>query len=137
MSASNFFNYRFNDSELETKFERFIDNNIPELFSYFGQTNQSYTMSWVDVKGIVNADGKYRQTLVELANMIQIPAGNRSSYKDIHMANIFLTMHLQANGNFTRLMQLVRKFLRELPKEDYRYNVVWYAEYLETASTFN
>lgn len=137
MSASNFFNYRFNDSELETRFERFIDNNIPELFSYFGQTNQSYTMSWVDVKGIVNADGKYRQTLVELANMIQIPAGNRSGYKDIHMANIFLTMHLQANGNFTRLMQLIRKFLKQLPQEDYKYNVVWYAEYLPSATTFD
>lgn len=137
MSAGNFFNYRFNDTELQSQFERWIDNNVPELFSYFGQTNKSYTMAWATVKGIVNADGRYRRTLVQLANMIQVNPPNGSHYKDMHIANIFLTMHLNANGNFDRLMKQVRDFLVKLPSEDYQFNIVWYADYLPIASTFD
>jgi len=137
MTASNFFNYRFADTELQTQFERFIDNNIPELFSYFGQVNTRYTISWVQARSIINHGGKIRDTLTQLANMIQTPSSNNSSYKNMHIANIFLTMHLEANGNFQKLINLIRDFLRQLPAEDYRYNVVWYAEYLPTASSFD
>ncbi len=130
------FNYRFTDEDLRRDFERFINNNVPNLFSDSRAMTKNYTVSWIRARSIINPQGKDRQALMEIANEIQAPSSNNSPFASLHLANTLATVHGIANGNWDRLIEEFKKLLRMIKNENYRYNVVWYAGYRPIAERF-
>lgn len=130
-----FFNYRFTDEQLRRDFERFIENNVQSIFSDTRAMTKNYTISYVQAKSVVNMGGKIRDTLQDVANEITVPSSNNSAFAPIHIASTLTTIHGMSNGSFQKLINNLRSLMRVLEQENYRYNVVWYSNYFDIATT--
>lgn len=128
--------------EEQQRFLKFIDNNVSELFSDVGNkryhiSNRLLVLSVIN-EGRVNYQGaKYRQIFKELSNSINTKQLN-TKYQNLHMSEIFMMLHDSSNGSFRRLMNLVKKFLKNFEESDNEWNKVkyMYKENMESTGRF-
>lgn len=126
-----YFEYVSKDTEKIREFERFIMNNVYELFSNADLSNFKVRLSDIDMRSVVNS-GAHGQVLKQLANTIHMTASNNSKYKNIHQQSIFHTILKESKGkDFKIFMRNIKKYLSTLKEEIYRWNVVWYGTYKE------
>lgn len=134
------FTYRFGDLELQRDFERFINNNLGELFSSL-RVRKTYTIGYIDARAVVRKAGADRRTIGEFINAINTKQPqNRDStdpkYENFHRAAILETINLLANGNWRQLMNWMKEVTRLLHLVEFKYNIVWYTYFKERATQF-
>lgn len=126
-----FFNFLFDDMELERQFEEWINNNALEIFSQVERAGVNYDISYINAKAIVNKSGAYKQILKETMNNINTQPSNNSSYAPFHISAELYNIHRQSGGGFVKLINTLKRYNALIEKESYQFNVVWYDSFRE------
>lgn len=126
-----YFSYNFDDEELVEQFETFIERNLKEFFTNAEELGVLITVPWARAKSVVNGTGD-AQRLKELANTISMAGTSykNSNLKELHETYIHMEM-LKGTTSFEKLMSEIAKYQQILSKESYKWNVVYYSEYLD------
>lgn len=132
-----FFNYPkgATDEEIQS-FETFITENVPEVFSEVERAGFQITIPYIRMQSVAKDTGKGgadRQLFKTIANTISMQASNNSPYKKTHQQKIFYTI-LKESKTYLTLIKNLKDYLKELQRELYTWNRVWYGTYLEQAT---
>lgn len=125
-----YFNYRFKDEQLMYDFENVIKHFLKPLFTQAENMRINIPVTYTDAKSIINPNGSYRLTLVNLINTFHMSSENQSNFKNYHQ-QVILTTILDESTSMQKLINLVKKYLERLSKVNYEWNVVYYGYYHE------
>lgn len=118
------FEYRFNNEELEQDFNDFFHaNNFHPLFTNEHMAG-SITVTYVDVKSVVNEGGSYQNTLKEFSELLTL-ANDNKSYEEAMFRIIYEARSFQS---FIRQLKKLIDYIKTLD-ERYKHNtwnIVWY-----------
>lgn len=135
----NYFTYAFKGHDQEDtmkSFESFIQRNLSEFFSVAEELNVNIKVSYADARSVIKLGGKDRNVLQSLTNTLGTQASNKSGYRDIHQQYIFAIILSQArNTTFRKLIDLIKEYIERLEKNDFEWNIVYYAYYDEMSSS--
>lgn len=118
------FEYRFNNEELENEFNDFFHaNNLNPLFTNEHMAG-TITVTYVDVKSVINDGGSYNKTLKDFAELLTL-ANDNKSFEEAMFRIIYEARSFQA------LMRQLKKLIDYIKTVDERYkhntwNIVWY-----------
>ena len=126
--SRNYIDYLTIDENLIERVDRFLEDNFKDLFTPAVLAQTMYTLSDVDARSLVN--GKFNKEMKSILNSMEM-ASVHPDYKPLHQQNIFLTLHGEnrPKRSFRKLLNDLRKYLRELSRQGFQWNVVYYSEY--------
>ena len=125
-----YINPTYINEELERDVERILENNYSVLFSETG--GNVYNMNWVQARAIYNNHGAYRKVFDDMIDLLNQPPayfekmGRVSAYDGFHRQASLLYLHLTAQGSLQKLVNEMKKVLREVQKEEGKWNIVKY-----------
>lgn len=130
-----YFSYRSHDVRAIQSFERFIKFNLQPFFSQADELGKIFTVSDAEMRAVINLGGAFRNTLVQLANTISMQSQNHAKkdggtydMKEYHEQMIFSTILYESNS-LTGLINRIKKYLENLSKGFFEWNVVYYSYY--------
>lgn len=129
MQKFQIFDSKVVDEEIENEFHAFFYNfNLTALFTNEHRAG-SISVSYVDMKSVLNEGGKNRKTLLEFADILSM-ANDNKTYEEA----IFKLIH--DSRSFQGLMNNIKKYLNFIkqiePEHMFNmWNVVWYAKELK------
>ena len=129
MQKFQIFDSKVVDEEIENEFHAFFYNfNLTSLFTNEHRAG-SISVSYVDMKSVLNEGGKNRKTLLEFADILSM-ANDNKTYEE----SIFKLIH--DSRSFQGLMNNIKKYLNFIKQIDPEHmfnmwNIVWYAKELK------
>lgn len=113
------------------------------IFSSSNQVGTPLQLSYIDVKSVINQNGKDRKVIEEVASKYKMANGGSAkaayknpnkqdridfNWKEVHEGFIFKYILSQAT-TWRKFINMLKEYLNLLIVHHYQWNVVWYDEY--------